>query len=248
MEFLDRTSADGVLERPFRLGVLPGVLWTRDRPAERRAVVLLAHGGGQHKGVPAVVARARHYLKEMDAAVVAIDAPGHGDREREDRDREFVNRLATARRGGVPVGPLLESYNADVGARALPEWSRTLTAVQALDEVGADIGVGFWGLSLGAAVGIPFVAADPRVTAAVFGLVGTGPLVEDAGRLRVPVRFLLQWDDELVDRSAGLAVFDAIPAPEKTLSANTGGHTAVPGFEIEGEARFFARRLLDAPG
>ncbi|MBJ2121344.1 alpha/beta fold hydrolase [Arthrobacter sp. MSA 4-2] len=243
MKFLESNHADGILERPFRLGALPGVVWTRNQPGQRTALVLLAHGGGQHKGAPAVAARARRYLKELDAAIVAIDAPGHGDREWDGRDTLFIDQLTQARRDGTPVGNLIEGYNADVATQALPELSEVLTAVQALDEIGPDVRIGFWGLSLGSAIGIPFVAGEPRVTAAVLGLAGSDQLREQARRIRVPVQFLLQWDDEFVDRAVGLGVYDALASTEKSLHANAGGHTAVPRFEIEAEARFFARHL-----
>ncbi|TDK24042.1 alpha/beta fold hydrolase [Arthrobacter crusticola] len=243
MRFLETTHADRLLERPFRLGAVPGVMWTRDQPGQRTALVLLAHGGGQHKGAPAVAARARRYLKELDAAVVSIDAPGHGDRDRGGRDTLFIEQLAQARRDGAPVGTLIEEYNADVAAQALPEFSEVLTAVQALDEISADVRIGFWGLSLGAAIGFPFVAGERRITAAVLGLTASDQLREQARRIRVPVQFLLQWDDELVDRAAGLGMYDALASTEKSLHANAGGHTAVPRFELESEARFFTRHL-----
>src|SRR6266853_1064974 len=60
--------------------------------------------------------------------------------------------------------------------------------------------VGFWGVSLGSAIGVPLVAAEPRITAAVFGLAGHETLAEAAARVTVPVEFLLQRDDELVPR------------------------------------------------
>jgi len=53
--------------------------------------------------------------------------------------------------------------------------------------------VGYWGVSLGGAIGVPLVAAEPRITAAVFGLVGQETLAEAAAQVSVPVQFLLQW-------------------------------------------------------
>jgi hypothetical protein len=44
-----------------------------------------------------------------------------------------------------------------------------------------------------------------------------------AARITVPVEFLLQWDDELIPRESGLALFDAFASP-LTRSA-----TADPG-------------------
>ena len=69
---------DGVLERKFTLGEVPGVLWTPESaPAP---LILSGHNGGLHKRLPRLVARARHYAAEYGFAVAAIDAPGHGDR------------------------------------------------------------------------------------------------------------------------------------------------------------------------
>ncbi len=129
--------------------------------------------------------------------------------------------------------------------RAVPEWQDTLDALQELDCVGVSGPVGFWGVSLGSAIGVPFAAAEPRITAAVFGLAGHETLAEAAARITVPVEFLLQWDDELVPRESGLAVFGAFASGEKTLHANPGRHLGVPEFELESSARFFTRHLVE---
>lgn len=77
----------------------------------------------------------------------------------------------------------------------------------------------------------------------MFGLAGHEALGETAARITIPVEFLLQWDDELVARESGLALFDAFASPEKTLHANPGRHMDVPRFEVESSVRFFARHL-----
>jgi hypothetical protein len=58
---------------------------------------------------------------------------------------------------------------------------------------------------------------------------------------------LLQWDDEFVDRAVGQGVYDALASTEKSLHANACGHTAVPRFEVDAEARFFTRHLAVRP-
>ncbi|WP_158835201.1 hypothetical protein [Streptomyces sp. NRRL S-350] len=65
-----------------------------------------------------------------------------------------------------------------------------------------------------------------------------------ARRVRVPVEFVLQWDDELVPREGALALFDELGSREKTLHANPGGHLEVPDFELDASGRFLARHLL----
>ena len=103
--------------------------------------------------------------------------------------------------------------------------------------------MGYWGLSLGCGLGVPFVAAEPRVRAAVLGLNGAETSAEAAARITVPVEFLVQWDDELVSRAASLALFDVFASAEKTLHANSGKHGDVPSFELDSSLRFFTRHL-----
>ena len=109
--------------------------------------------------------------------------------------------------------------------------------------------LGYWGLSMGTAIGLRFVASEPRVKAAVLGLAGVGigmggAEFETAARsLRVPILFLFQWDDELIARDAGLGLFDAIGSTDKSLHVNPGGHVQVPVFENDSAESFFVRHL-----
>jgi hypothetical protein len=73
---------------------------------------------------------------------------------------------------------------------------------------------------------------------------GHETLAREAAAITVPVEFHLQWDDEIVPRDSGLALFDAIGSAEKTLHANPGRHGEVPGFETDSSERFFRRHLL----
>jgi len=132
-----------------------------------------------------------------------------------------------------------------VAARlAIPEWRAAIDALTALDWIGRHARIGYWSVSLGTAIGLPLVAAEPRISAAVLGLMGLPSLEEPAARLAVPVEFHLQWDDEIVPRGDGLALFDAIGSKEKTLHANPGRHADVPMFEVDSTERFFARHLI----
>ncbi len=243
MLFTSETTSDGVSERLFTLGDIPGVLWSPAGAVGGRPLVLLGHGGGQHKKVPGLVTRARRFVMACGFAVAAIDAPGFGDRPRTEQDERFIAGIRERMAAGEPAGPQVARYNADLAARAVPEWQATLDALAGLDGVGAGGPAGYWGVSLGSAIGVRLVAAEPRITAAVFGLVGHETLAEAAARVTVPVEFLLQWDDELVPRDSGLALFDAFAAREKTLHANPGRHGGVPAFELDSSERFFTRHL-----
>jgi pimeloyl-ACP methyl ester carboxylesterase len=247
MRFTAETTSNGISERLFTLDGIPGVLWSPAHPTGRRPLVLLGHGGGRHKRFPGLVARAHRYVTACGFAVAAIDAPGHGDRPRTEQDERFTADLRQRIAAGEPVGPQVARDNAERAAQAVPEWRSTLDALQELDFIGADGPVGYWGVSMGSAIGVPFVAAEPRITAAVFGLAGHEVLAEAAARITVPVEFLVQWNDELVPRDSGLALFDAFASTEKTLHANPGRHADVPLFEVDSSIRFFARHLVE-PG
>jgi pimeloyl-ACP methyl ester carboxylesterase len=243
VQFIAESAADGITERLFTVGDVPGVLWTATGTLRSSALVLMAHGGGQHKQHPGPAARARRYVA-AGFAVAAIDAPGHGDRPRTERDERFAEGMRQRRASGGALGPHIAAYSTELSASAVPEWRATLDRLQDLDDIGPDAPVGFWGVSLGSATGVPLVAEEPRITAAVLGLAGLEFVGGAAPRVAVPVEFLLQWDDELVPRDSGLAVFDAFASREKTLHANPGGHIAVPAFEVESSVRFFERHLL----
>jgi pimeloyl-ACP methyl ester carboxylesterase len=244
MHFIAETSSNGVVERTFTLGDITGVLWTSAVGSDRAPLVLLGHGGGQHKRAPGVVARAQRFVTACGFAAVAIDMPGHGDRPRTAADEQHVAAIRHARAAGLPLGPIVTAYNAALAARAVPEWQTTMDALQ--HAVGLSAGpIGYVGLSLGTAIGVRLVAAESRISAAVFGLIGAETLIDAARAVTVPVEFLLQWNDELVERESGLALFDAFGSSEKTLHANPGGHVDVPRFEVDSSVRFFARHLAE---
>lgn len=242
MRFTSQTSSDGVREQLFTLGEIPGVLWTPEGAAGTRPLILMGHGGGQHKKAPGIVARARCFVAEGGFAVAALDVPGHGDRPKE---KEY-DRIATENQARVEAGeelaPLIADFQMLVARQTVPEWRAVLGAVQELDHVGTGP-VGYWGVSLGCGLGVPFVAAEPRVRAAVLGLGGAAASAEAAARITVPVEFLVQWDDERVPRAQSLALFDALASAEKTLHANPGKHGEIPEFELDSTLRFFARHL-----
>ncbi|MER6680290.1 dienelactone hydrolase family protein [Streptomyces olivaceoviridis] len=241
MRFTSQTSSDGVTEQFFTLDEIPGVLWTPEDASGTRPLILLGHGGGQHKTAPGNVSRARRYAAE-GFAVVAIDAPNHGDRP---RDEEFGRIVAGMRAGmaaGEDPGALVAGMHSHLAGQAVADWQAVLTAVRSLDQVGVGP-VGYCGMSMGCGLGIPLIAAEPRIRAAVLGLLGVHGLAEDAARITAPVQFLVQWDDQMVPRDQSLALFDALTSTEKTLHANTGGHGDVPSFEVDSSLRFFTRHL-----
>jgi pimeloyl-ACP methyl ester carboxylesterase len=184
MRVVAATTSDGVCEEEFTLGDVPGVLWSPAVAAGGRPLVLLGHGGGQHKKGPGLVARARRLVTGCGFAAAAIDMPGYGGRPRSEQDERFLADIA-ARRAAIPPEPVAElilRHSVTVAARAVPEW---LAVLDALADAGYTGPVGYWGVSLGTLTGLPLVAAEPRIRAAVFGLAPGEILAEAAARIVV---------------------------------------------------------------
>ncbi|KAA1397243.1 alpha/beta hydrolase [Aeromicrobium ginsengisoli] len=242
LHFTAETSSDGVVDRSFTVGDVPGVLWSPESPAPGAPLLLMGHGGGLHKRAAGLVARARDAVVRDGFHVAAIDAPGHGDRPRSDQDQRWVDAMLQARADGESLAPSIEPYNTSLAERSVPEWRATIDALQSLPEIAEDAPVGYSGMTLASAIGIPLAVAEPRIRAAIFGGVFVYDAVLQAARnLTIPVEFLLPWDDAEISRESGLAVFDAFASEEKTLIAFPGSHFRVPAEQFD--TRFFARKL-----
>ncbi|WP_446042215.1 dienelactone hydrolase family protein [Streptomyces sp. SID1121] len=240
MRFTSEQRLDnGVLEREFILGEIPGTLWTPESAAPA-PLVLMAHNNGLPKAEPRLVARAR-YTAARGYTVATIDAAGCGDRPRSAADEEARAELRRAVRAGEPVDEIFESFIGPLVDNAVPEWRATLDALLALPGIDGPVGYsGGW-----TALGIRLAGAEPRIAAAGFFAGGYVPraLREEARRVTIPLLFLVQWDDEGNPRQRALDLFDAFGSKEKTLHANLGGHTGTPPFELEDGCRFLDRHL-----
>jgi dienelactone hydrolase len=246
VHFTAETSSNGVVEREFVVGEVPGVLWSPVSGSEHAPLVLMGHGGGLHKKTPALMARAHDTVTTWGFTVVAIDAPGHGDRPRTAEDEQARAGLRQAHAAGDTelFESVSVSYVTSLAERAVPEWQATLDALQKLPEIGAEAPIGYGGgISMGTAIGVPLTAVEPRITAAVFGggFFVYEALLDAARRITVPIQFLLPWDDEYVDRQSALALFDAFATTEKTLHANPGDHRTIRWIGVDHE--FLARHL-----
>lgn len=245
MQFTSEVSEMGVTERGFDLQVagerVPGVIWAPEGAKGPRPVILMGHGGTQHKRTEGILARARAMARHHAYATVAIDAPGHGDRIT--REEAAAARQARAA-GGAGMSTERFREMAVRNARAVPEWKATLDAIETLDYIGKGP-VGYWGVSMGTAIGVPFLAAETRVQAAVLGLAGihTGEFEEAARKIMIPLMFMCQWNDEIAPREASLALYDAFSSKEKSMHANPGGHLEIPAFEREQWEQFYLRHL-----
>ena len=227
-------------EELFTVEGVPAASWTPDdRTAGPRPLIFIGHGGGQHKTAPAVLHRAQRFVAG-GFAVVAADVPNHGERPTDERLQRLATEIGDRADRGEELAPLLAGFQSLVAEQTVPEWRAILDHL-------APGPVGYWGVSLGCGLGVPFVAAEPRVRAAVLGLGGaTDPgCAQAAARITVPVEFLVQWHDERVPRAQSLALFDAFGSAEKALHANPGRHSdRLPEHELDSAVRFFTRHLL----
>lgn len=235
------TTVDGVVQREFTVGDLTGALWSAADAAGPAPLVLLGHGGGTHRTAPAMVGRARRLVVDGGLVAASLDAPGHGGRPRTAYDERETDAMQEAMEAGEPVGPIVVRYNGVIAEQAVPEWRTVLDALLQLPDV--DGPVGYYGINMGTAIGVPLIVAEPRIRAAVLGQFWPDTLVPLARRITVPIEFDLQWDDQHIDRNAGLELFDAFASTEKTLHANAGRHKELPRFEADSAVRFFVRHL-----
>ncbi|OLZ56327.1 dienelactone hydrolase family protein [Amycolatopsis keratiniphila] len=231
---------NGVLEREFTLGEIPGILWTPDSSAPV-PLILMGHPGGLGGMHPRLVARALGCAAEGYASA-AIELPGAGDRPRfpvVDEARADLRRVLKA---GEPVtDDIVDRLVLPLVETAVPEWRTTLDALLALSGIRGPVG-----LSGGViAIGTRLAVVEPRLEAAVLfaGSYVPRSILEEARQVTIPLHVLLQWDDEGNDRRQALDLFDAFGSKEKTLNANMGGHTGVPWFAGEAAGRFLARHL-----
>ncbi|MFF3915858.1 alpha/beta hydrolase [Streptomyces sp. NPDC001852] len=232
---------DGVLEREFTLGEIPGILWTPTSASAPAPLILLGHPGGLHKMYPRLVARARHAAAEGFAAAT-IELPGSGERPRWPAAEQARADLRRALEAGEPVDDeIIDALILPLVEQAAPEWRGALDVVLSLPEIGGPVGYSGGVISLG----IRLAVVEPRISAAVLfaGSFVPRAMFEEARQVTIPLHVLLQWDDEGNDRQAALDLFDALGTKEKTLHANLGGHTGVPQFAGDAAAQFLTRHL-----
>lgn len=241
MDITSESVHHGIRERAASIvgsgGAVPLALWS-PADAAPSGLVLVGHGGSGHKKEDYIVALARRLVRASGVAVAAIDGPVHGER-----------RVGGAVEPTIVLMEFAQAWAADPSLtdRMVQDWKATLDALQTDPEL-ASVPVGYWGVSMGTLLGLPFVAADTRVQACVFGLAGlAGPtaarLAADAPRISVPTMFLVQLEDELFTTESSLALFRTIGSAEKRLFASPGQHRDVPTDAFHLSIDFLAAHL-----
>ncbi|MGW7513989.1 alpha/beta hydrolase [Streptomyces sp. NPDC054796] len=234
---------DGVLEREFTLGEVPGILWTPESASAPVSPIILLGPPpvGLRKEYPRLVRRARHAAAD-GFATATIELPGKGDRPRLPGTERAVADLRRAMAAGEPVSDeIIDALILPLVDKAVPEWQAALDALLSLPGIGGPVGYSGGVISIGTRLAV----IEPRISAAVLFAGSFIPRVifEEARQVTVPLHVLLQWDDEGNDRQAALDLFHAFGSREKTLNANMGGHTGVPQHAGDAAGQFFTRHL-----
>lgn len=217
-------------------GPIPTVVWqpteagAANQANEAYPLVLAGHGGGSHK-TDGFVTALRDRLLQRSIAVAAIDAVGHGERAPDKQTPESVIRVISE----------AASYR-----QMTADWTAALDALLETGDFAAGA-VAYAGLSGGTLFGLPFIASDERITAAVLGACGYegAPLLGDAPSTFAPVLheaaqdyhrpalFLLQADDDYFPPTGGQALYEDLASTDKQLVVSPGTHTEVPASALD---------------
>jgi pimeloyl-ACP methyl ester carboxylesterase len=234
------------------------MLWTPEGATGGRPKVLFGHGGSQHKKAANLVALAKALVREHGYASVSIDAPGHGERVSEaerERGRQRAAAREQARREATRTGRELAHHLGTADQpyppfflRGVRDWTAVLDEIEQLPDVGPGP-TGWWGVSMGTSIGLPFVAGEPRITCAVLGLASAVPRPAHeeylgwARSLNLPVLFLAQRDDGGHPVEQAVELWRLVGSTEKTMHLNPGPHVGIPAFERDESVAFFHRHL-----
>jgi dienelactone hydrolase len=239
----DMQHDDGVCERGFEVKcngqAVPGVLWSPSAASGPQALVLMGHGGSGHKRNERMAMLGHMFAAGYGWSAAAIDGPVHGARGPVDDANHPAYRAMWQKQ--------------EVVQEMIEDWRATLDALSQLEVVDSSR-IGYWGVSMGTMFGLPLVASEQRVRAAVLGKAGmSGSSVVRSGidrhfrifaaKVMVPVLFAMQWDDERFERAGQLELFDRLGSPDKRLHAYPGLHVDNGPEAFDVQAAFLARYL-----
>ncbi len=246
LETSNRPLTDGIHCHTYRIAAersIPVAVLSPEKSGGPVPAVLIQHGGGGHKLAIEVQDLAERVVRELGWCVVAIDGPVHGERRSAPQDeRPVVQRefLDLWQRGGTHVTDMVADWTATIEA---------LANVPALRQDAL-----FWvGVSMGTAYGLPLLAIERRIQAAVLGMWGLSyprseVLAAAAAHVTCPVLFQQKWDDDIFDRAGQLDLFDAVGSADKRLAVYPGKHVRVAGEQMDDTVRFLRRRLAALDG
>lgn len=215
---------------------VPAIVWTPGGTRARAPLLLVGHGGSGHKRSQLVLDVMQPLVTTHGFSVAAIDGPVHG-----------------ARRTVFDAGTAVRSEFRDLWTRGgsidpmVADWRATLDVLTGMDTIDAST-IGWYGISMGTAYGLPLVAAEPRIRCAVLGMwgtsrAGTERLVADAPAIDIPVLFQRKSEDEFFTPEGQAELYERLGSRDKRLQDYPGGHTDPAGAQLDDIVAFFVRHL-----
>ena len=216
---------------------IPVALWLPTEGSRPFPLVLVGHGGSGHKTSDLVLDTVEKLVDPLKIAVLAIDGPVHGARRGDSKDgvaarQEFRDLWS---RGGE-IDAMVE------------DWKAALDEVCGRPEIDPKR-IAWYGISMGTAYGLPLVAADVRIRAAVLGMWGTcrkpsERLEKDALNVQIPVLFQTKSEDEIFTMEGQSALFNLLKSSRKRIVSYPGGHTDPKGKQLEETIEFLQNYLV----
>jgi len=248
VQFTRDTTAGPVRLRTFNVSAggrkVPVALWTPVHDMGPRPLVCIGHGGSAHKTAAQVTDIALPLVERHHFAVAVIDGPIHGERRGDWSDANppvglhIRDEFLAHWQSGTSIDPMVA------------DWRGALDALVGLPDVAPEA-IGWYGLSMGTAYGLPLVAADRRFCCALLGMwggdyVNSQRLMDDAPMVQCPVLFQQKWNDELFTREGQVALFDRLGAADKRLKVYMGPHAITAGEQSDDIIAFLVARVSAA--
>jgi len=216
---------------------IPVALWLPTEGSRPFPLVLVGHGGSGHKTSDLVLDTVEKLVDPLKIAVLAIDGPVHGARRDDSKDGVAVRQEFRD----------LWSRGGEIDAM-VEDWKAALDEVCSRPEIDPKR-IAWYGISMGTAYGLPLVAADVRIRAAVLGMWGTcrkpsERLEKDALNVQIPVLFQTKSEDEIFTMEGQSALFNLLKSSRKRIVSYPGGHTDPKGKQLEETIEFLQKYLV----
>jgi dienelactone hydrolase len=226
-EWIIRTSSKNI----------PAVMWLPLGGDQPYPLVMVCHGGSGHKTSDLVLDVVNALVEPFKIAVLAIDGPLHGARRTDAKEglavRDEFKELWS--RGGDIDG-------------MVEDWKAALDDACSRPEIDAKR-VAWYGISMGTAYGVPLLAADARIGAAVLGMWGicrkpSERLEKDAESIHIPILFQTKSEDLSFTAEGQKGLFDLLKSNQKRIMSYPGAHTDPKGDQLKDAMEFLHHYLV----
>ncbi len=239
-KWTDTTDSEGARTKEFyseRAGkrALTGAVWLPDSQNQSNTLICFGHGASGDRYQAPICTMAQIIVNKTGAIALSLDGPAHG-----------LRAIGEGGRDSFYTDFTRESSITDMS----DDWNCAVSVVS--ERFGLQKpSLGYFGLSMGTIFGIPFLSTRHDVKVAILGLMGVAAdmphgeeIIAAAQKIKMPVMFLMQLDDEMISRERYLALYDELAASHKRIHANPGLHPEVPEDEIEFATTFLIEGLM----